>query len=121
MNYLEKEVNAPDRFITSITCNDITFGVEDSLHTGIVQNLRLELLKDDSIKTANYTDSTSETVTTEEAFHITSMIIQQNKKRDYIKDQTIRLAEHNMNKHINKSNDIAKRRNKRKLNKKFNK
>lgn len=105
--------------IYSVSCNDITYSVKSPIY--VARDLRLELLKDEAVYKVNYSDDTSEDITKEEAFHITALILNQNKKRDIIYNETVRLAEHKMNKYTNQVNTINKRRNKRKLNKKYKK
>lgn len=68
-----------------------------------------------------YDDDSSEVITVEEAFHIAAMLIEYNKKRDFLMKEKLRRAEHTNNKAINFNNKVIKRRNKKKGNKKYKK
>lgn len=97
------------------------FTVADTLDSESFIEIKRLINTDNIIINILYDDDTSEVVNKEEAFHIAALLLNFNKKKAYLYKEGIRKSEHNNNELVGFTKKVIKRRNKKKLNKKFKK
>ena len=118
---VKEVIDVKDLEILGLSIDGKSYTVKDNLQLETFISLNALIKAEGAVLKAIYEKDVEVDIKPAEAFHVASLLLNFTKKKQYILEVNKKMKIHISNKKANTENKIAKRRNKKKLDKKFKK